>query len=39
MPLMKRSNNVRKIGPRITSHSAPSSTGVEATKIPHQRKI
>lgn len=39
MPLRKRSNNVRKIGPKITSHSAPYSTGAEATNIPHQSKI
>ncbi|PHT59885.1 hypothetical protein CQW23_02248 [Capsicum baccatum] len=34
MPLTKSSNNIKNIGPRTTSHSAPSSTGVEATNIP-----
>lgn len=38
-PLRKSSSRVRNTGPRITSHSAPSKTGVEATKIPHQSKI
>jgi len=39
MPLTKRSKNVRKISPMITSHSAPSSIGVDARKIPHQSNI
>lgn len=39
MPLTKRSSKVTNTGPNTTSHSAPSSTGVEARKTPHQSKI
>jgi hypothetical protein len=39
MPLTKRRSKVMNMGPAITAHSLPLSTGVAATNIPHQSSI